>query len=307
MTYNSDIIIIGGGPAGLTSAIYALRAGKSVSIFDKYIFGGQTINTPEIENFPAFKNISGTDFALSMIEQVTALGANMEYLEVLPLDLTSTVKTVKANDKTYTAKSIIIANGVKRRKLECIGEDKFTGRGVSYCATCDGAFYKNKTVIVCGSGNTAIEDAIYLSNICSKVLLIIRGDKIKADFTLKDVATKKDNIEIIFNETITSINGDTTVESITTKNTLDGTTKSYDTNGVFVAIGLIPNNEIFKEFIALDEFGYIIANENCKTNIEGVFVAGDTRTKKLRQIVTASADGAISAFNASEYIDKLKI
>ncbi len=304
---SSDIIIIGGGPAGLTAGIYALRAGKSVIIFDKYIHGGQTVNTPEIENYPAFNNISGTDFALKLIEQVTQLGAVIEYGEVLPVDFESSIKSVKVNDKEYTAKAIIIANGANRRKLECSGEEKFTGRGVSYCATCDGAFYKDKNVAICGSGNTAIEDAIYLSNICKKVYLIIRGDKIKSDLVLKKAILKKENVEIIFNETIVSVNGDKNVTGVDTKNTLDESEKSYEVDGVFVAIGLLPENKSFEKFITLDQHGYIVSDESCKTKLDGIYVAGDTRTKKLRQIVTATADGAIAAYNANEHIDKMDI
>ena len=304
---STDVIIIGGGPAGLTAGIYCLRAGKSVIIFDKYIHGGQTVNTPEIENFPTYSNISGTDFALKLIDQVTQLGATIEYGEVIPVNLNNEIKTVSVNDTIYSSKAVIIANGAKRRKLECSGEEKFTGRGVSYCATCDGAFYKDKTVAVCGSGNTAIEDALYLSNICKKVYLIIRGKIIKSDLILKKAIEQKSNIEIIYNQTIIDIDGDKSVSKIKTQNTIDHEENVYDVSGVFVAIGLLPDNQLFKKFIEVDKYGYIKADENCKTSLGGVFVAGDTRTKKLRQIVTATSDGAISAYNTNDYIDTLEI
>ncbi len=303
MTYSTDIIIIGGGPAGLSAAIYALRAGKKVMVFDKLMFGGQTINTPEIENYPAINSINGVDFAMQLTSHATELGAETIYSGITSVDFSEDVKKVFCGETLYTAKSIIIANGAERRKLECDGEERLNGRGISYCATCDGSFYKDKDVVIAGSGNTAAEDSVYLSNICKSVTMLIRGDVFKASAVLKKSVEQRENIKIVYNESIIKVDGENFVSSVTTLNKETREEKTYETSGVFVAVGLNPDNSMFKDFINIDKSGYIIADETCTTNVQGVFVAGDTRTKKLRQVVTAAADGAIAGNNASEYID----
>ena len=300
-----DILIIGAGPAGMSAAIYALRAGKRVAVFDKAMYGGQTVNTYEIENYPGIRRISGTDFAMQLYEQASALGAQFVFADVTPLCLEGKEKKLMAGGQEYTAKAVIIANGAVRRKLECNGEQRLTGRGVSYCATCDGAFFKGKQAIVAGSGNTALEDALYLANICAEVKLLIRGDRIKGEETAAQRLKKKKNVTIIFNESIAEILGENQVEAVRTVNRETGKEHLYRTDAVFVAVGQMPSNEPFRDFLELDKDGYIVAGEDCKTNMEGVYAAGDTRTKRLRQIVTAASDGAIAAVYAAEYIEKL--
>lgn len=301
-----DMIIIGAGPAGLTAAIYALRAGKSVLVFDKAVYGGQTVNTPEIENYPAIAKISGTDFATQLYEQVQQLGAEFVFGDVTPVMLDGPEKKLLCGGTEYSARTVVIANGAVRRKLGCEGEERLTGRGVSYCATCDGAFFRDGDVIVAGSGNTAVEDALYLSNICKNVTMLIRKDIIKGEHTAAQRLKEKANVKIYYNQSITKILGESKVEEVETTDRNTGELRRYKTGAVFVAVGLSPDNRAFGEMIELDEYGYIKAGEDCKTNLEGVFAAGDTRTKKLRQIITAAADGAVAAVSAAEYIDKME-
>lgn len=300
-----DIIIIGAGPAGLSAAIYALRAGKSVLIFDKAVYGGQTVNTPEIENYPGIARISGTDFATQLYEQVQQLGAEFVFGDVTPVTLSGTEKKLLCTGEEYSARTVIIANGAVRRKLGCDGEERLTGRGVSYCATCDGAFFRDGDVIVAGSGNTAVEDALYLSNICKNVTMLIRKDVIKGEHTAAQRLLEKPNVKIYYNQSITKILGESKVEGVETTDRNTGEIRRYKAAAVFVAVGLIPDNGAFGEMLELDEYGYFKAGEDCKTNLDGVFAAGDTRQKRLRQIVTAAADGAVAAVSAAEYIDKM--
>lgn len=294
-----DVLIIGGGTAGITAGIYAKRSGLSVLIIENNVAGGQILNTPEIENFPAIVKINGFDFTMNLLEQVKVHEIDMVYKSPISYDLLGDIKKVTTKDGEYLAKTIIIANGVTRRELECDGEQKFKGKGVSYCATCDGAFFKNSDVCIVGGGNTALEDALFLSNNCSTVYLIYRGEKFRGSAVLAKAVAEKSNIKILYNTQISSINGETKVSSITTTNN-----EQINVCGVFVAIGLKSNNDIFKDVLNLDNQGYIIAGEDSITNIDGVFCAGDTRTKILRQLVTAASDGAISAYQASVYIEK---
>lgn len=297
-----DCIIIGAGPAGLTAAIYAARAGKNVVVFEELIQGGQVANTPEVENYPAIKKVSGVEFAMNIYDQATSLGVEVIYDKVSDVELTGKTKIIKTSSKTYEAKTVIIANGVKRRKLGCDGEERLSGMGVSYCATCDGAFYKQKVTAVVGGGNTALEDALYLANICTQVHLIHRRDNFRGNKILADLVEEKENIIIHYNSEVLKINGENKVESITLRTIGTDETEIVDLSGVFVAIGLMPENDIFKNQIKLDKNGYIEAGEDCHTNIDGVFVAGDTRTKILRQIVTATSDGAMAATEMVNYI-----
>lgn len=289
-----DCIIIGAGPAGLTSALYLRRANKKVLLLDSKGYGGQIINASKIENYPSIKLISGFEFATNLYNQVIDLGAEAKIETVLKIE---DDKTVITNNNNYKTNSIIIANGVQNRKLNFPNENKLLGKGISYCATCDGNFFKNKIVAVNGGGNTAVEDAIYLSSIATKVYLIHRRDEFKAEQKYIDEIKKIPNVEIITNSNITSINGDIKLESITLNNN-----KNIEVDGLFIAIGQIPNNNIFNNIVDIDEYGYIISNNEVYTKTNGIFVAGDTRQKELRQIVTATSDGAIAASSVIKYL-----
>lgn len=294
-----DILIIGGGPAGCSAALYAIRYGLSVSLFEKMVFGGQVATTPEVENYPAIKHITGFDFSMQMSEQLKDLGLDSKMEEVLSVDLDSDIKSLTTSKGTYYGKTIIIATGSKRRLLGCQGELEFTGKGVSYCATCDGAFFKGKDVAIVGGGNTAIEDALFLSNNCNKVYLIHRRNEFRAMKSLVDAAQKRDNIELVLSNNVDEIIGDKKISSI---KLTDG--KILDVSALFIAVGTVPDTKIFENTkLDLDSSGYIIADESCKTNIERIYVAGDNRTKHLRQIVTATSDGAICAFMAANYLN----
>ncbi len=297
-----DCIIIGAGPAGLTAAIYAARAGHTVQVFEELIHGGQVSSTPEVENYPAIKKISGVEFAMNIYDQALSFGVEILYEKIVKVELQGRVKKVYTAKNQYDATTVIIANGAKRRMLECEGEERLKGRGVSYCATCDGAFYKDKVTAIVGGGNTALEDALFLANNCEKVYLIHRRDAFRASHILIDAVVKNPKIEIIYNSTVKAITGENSVSGVTVENKLDNQTRELDIAGIFIAVGLVPENQVFAEEITLDKTGYIVAGENCHTNVEGVFVAGDTRTKSLRQIVTAASDGAIASVEMSTYI-----
>ena len=293
-----DIIIVGAGPAGLTAAIYARRANKKVLVLEANTYGGQIVNTKSIENYPVNPGISGFDFATKLYNQAKDLGAEIKFEKVIDI----TEKDVKTPKETYQTKTIILATGADNRKLKLENEEKLTGKGISYCATCDGAFYKNKIVAVQGGGNTAVEDAIYLSDIAQKVYLIHRRDSFKAEEILINELKTKENIEIILNSTITKINGENKLESVDITNN-NKETKTIEVEALFIAIGQVPETENFKKLININEQGYVIANEDCKTNIKNIFVAGDNRTKGLRQLVTATSDGAVAATQAIKYIN----
>ena len=293
-----DIIIVGAGPAGLTAAIYARRANKKVLVLEANTYGGQIINTKSIENYPVNPGISGFDFATKLYNQTKDLGAEIKFEKVVDINETE-VTTTK---ETYKTKTIILATGADNRKLKLENEEKLTGKGISYCATCDGAFYKNKVVAVQGGGNTAVEDAIYLSDIAETVYLIHRRDSFKAEEILINELKTKENIEIILNSTITKLNGENKLESVDITNN-NKETKTIEVEALFIAIGQVPETENFKKLININEQGYVIANEDCKTNIKNIFVAGDNRTKGLRQLVTATSDGAVAATQAIKYIN----
>ena len=300
-----DIIIIGAGPAGLTAAIYARRASKSVLVLEALSYGGQIINTPDIENYPVAAHISGFDFATKVYEQAEALGAEFVFEKAVEIRDGGSEKTVVTTDNTYTAKAVIIATGSENRKLGIDDEEKLVGKGVSYCATCDGAFYRKKTVAVVGGGNTALEDALYLADLAETVYLIHRRDAFRGDETTVNALKQRENVKFVYNSTITKLIADdkrlTGIE-VTNK---DGSVTTLDVNGLFVAVGRIPENENFAKLIKLDASGYVDAGEDCITNVPGIYAAGDNRAKNVRQLVTAAADGAVAATEAVKYISSL--
>ena len=297
-----DIIIIGAGPAGLSAAIYGVRAGKSVLVLEADSYGGQIINTPEIENYPAIKHISGYDFATNLYEQAIELGAEIKIEKVLEIKSEDHGKKVITDSNQYEAKSIILATGAKSRTLGLEREKELVGRGISYCATCDGGFFKGKEVAINGGGSTALEEALYLSSFCAKVYLIHRRDSFRGEDRLLHSLQEKQNVEFVLNSSIKELIADNKIKGIIVKNIETGKELTIPISGLFIAIGQIPENGIFANLINLDKGGYISATEDCKTNIEGIFVAGDTRTKRIRQLTTAAADGAVAALAASEYI-----
>ena len=297
-----DIIIIGAGPAGLTAAIYARRASKKVLVLEAKTYGGSIINTLDIENYPVESHISGFDFATKLYNQAKELGTEIVFEKVININEKNNKKEVVTTKNTYTSKTIILATGTENRKLGLSNEAALVGKGISYCATCDGAFYKNKKVAIVGGGNTALEDALYLTDIANTVYLIHRRNEFRAEDTTINLLKEKDNIEFIYNSTVTKLNANEKLVSIEITNK-DGATKVIEIDGLFVAIGRIPENENFSKLINLDNYGYIVAGENCNTNIPGIFVAGDNRTKDVRQLVTATSDGAIAATEAIKYIN----
>ena len=289
-----DIIIIGAGTAGMTAGIYAARANKKTLILEGKNYGGQIINTPDIENFPALNHISGIEYATNLYNQVKDLGVTYKREEVQNI---TEDRVVTTNKNQYQAKAVIIATGTQNRKLGLEGEDNLVGRGISYCATCDGRFYKGKNVAVIGGGNTAIEDAIYLSDLAEKVYLIHRREGFRADQKAIEILKSKDNVEFILNNKPYKLIADnklTGLEIINNENEIT----MIDVSGIFIAIGQIPNTEIFKDFIDLNESGYIKSKDGLHTNIDKIYVAGDVREKELRQLITAASDGAIAANTA---------
>lgn len=300
-----DIIIIGAGPAGLTSAIYAKRANKNILVLEAKNHGGQIVNTLDIENYPANEHISGFDFATNLYNQAKNLGAEIVYEKVVDINDLKREKEVITTKNTYKTKSIIIATGSENRKLGLPNEDEFVSKGISYCATCDGAFYKKKTVAVVGGGNTALEDALYLSDIASKVYLIHRRDEFRGEEATVNLLKEKSNIEFVYNSNVTKLNTKDKLESIEVTNN-DGNKTTIEVDALFIAVGRIPENQNFAKIIDLDNSGYIIADEKCHTNVNGIFVAGDNRVKEVRQLVTATSDGAIAAIEAIKYINNMK-
>lgn len=300
-----DIIIVGAGPAGLTSAIFATRADKKVLVLEAATYGGQIINTLDIDNYPAVAHISGYDFATNLYNQAIDLGAEIKFEKVIDIKNNIDNKEVITNNNSYNCKALILATGADNRKLGLDNEDYLVGKGVSYCATCDGAFYRGLDVAVQGGGNTALEEALYLSDIANRVYLIHRRDEFRADQALIDKLKERKNIELVLNSSVVKLNANEKLESIDIKNK-DNNISTINVSALFVAIGRIPENQNFAKIINLNDFGYVISDEDCHTNIEGIFVAGDNRTKKLRQLVTATADGAVAATEAIKYINDKK-
>ena len=299
-----DIVIVGAGPAGLTAALYALRANKSVLVIEKASFGGQITYSPKVENIPGFMPLSGNEFAEKMVEQVLALGAEFECCEVEKI-IDGDIKKVVTDCGEFEAKAVIIATGAKHRMLGIEDEEKFVGEGISFCAVCDGAFYKDKCVAVIGGGNSALQEAILLSDLAKKVYVVQNLDILTGEKKLSEQLYAKDNVEIVLNSVVKSIIASNEFEGIKILNSKDNTESEIKVDGMFVAIGLVPQNEPFAEIVNLNDYGYVVADENCITNAKGIFVAGDCRTKKIRQVATAASDGATAALAACDYIDNL--
>ena len=297
-----DIIIIGAGPAGMTAALYAKQARKNILVLEKEIYGGQILKADKVKNYPGFKEISGYDFSNNLYNQLTDLGVEIKFEEVIEIISKENIKEIKTKKGNYTTKSVIIATGARNRKLNLNNEDKLIGKGVSYCTTCDGMFFKDKEVAIYGGCNSAIDGALYLSNICKKVYLIYRQKDFKTDNENINQLKSTENIECIFNTNIIDLIGENKLESITLKEEQN----QYDLNvdGLFIEIGYIPVSEICKNIIDTDSKGYIIASEDCKTNIDGIFAAGDIRIKDIRQLTTACSDGTTAALNAVKYLAK---
>lgn len=298
-----DVIIVGAGPAGLSAGIYTVRSGKSALILEGKSYGGQIINTPDIENYPGIKNISGFEFATGLYEQATSLGAEVKYEQAVSIEDKGDIKIVNTEQGSYECKAVILATGAKNRPLGIEKEKEFVGYGISYCATCDGAFYRNKDVAVVGGGNTAIEDALFLTNYCNKVYVIHRRDTFRVDPKDVEKLKSKDNVEFVMNSTVEKILGESSVEGIEIKDKNTKETKNINVSGIFVAVGQEPDNQMFSDLVELDESGYIIAKEDCMTNVKGIYTAGDCRTKSVRQLTTAAADGAVAALAACAIID----
>ncbi len=297
-----DIVIVGAGTAGLSAAIYGVRSGKKVLVLEALIHGGQIINTPEIENYPGIKNISGFAFAQGLYEQAVELGAEVRYEKVERIENKEDIKLVHSTKESYGAKAVILATGAKNRPLGLPKEEQFVGSGISYCATCDGAFFKGKAVAVAGGGNTALEDAGFLSNYCSKVYVIHRRDAFRAEEAVVNAVKNKENVEFVLDSTIRELLGTKALEGLVVQNKHTGEERTLDVSGLFVAIGQMPENAGFADVVDLDAAGYIIGGENTHTSAKGIFVAGDTRTKTVRQLATAASDGAVAALAAAEYL-----
>ena len=298
-----DIIIIGGGPAGLVAAVYARRAQKSVLVIEKEVFGGQITFSPKVENIPGFKELSGNEFAENLVDQAINLGADFEMCEAVSVKQ-GDIKTVVTDSGEYEGKAVIIATGAKHRRLGLPNEDKFIGEGISFCAVCDGAFYKDKIVAVIGGGNSALQEAVLLSEQAKKVYVIQNLDFLTGEAALQEQLKAKPNVEIILGSVLDAYLGEDEIKGVRIKREKDGELSEIALDGVFLAIGLIPQNEAFADIIPLDERGYAIADENCLLD-GGIFVAGDCRTKKIRQVTTAAADGAVAALAACDYIETL--
>ncbi len=295
-----DLIIIGAGPAGLTAALYALRANKKVLVLEAKNYGGQIVNASNIENYPGIVSISGYDFATNLYNQVKKLNGEIVFETALRV---TPSKKVLTNKNEYQAKAVIIATGALNRQLNIPHEQDFIGKGVSYCATCDGHFYKDKVVAINGGGNTALEDALYLSNIAQKVYLIHRREEFKGDLINVEKLKRQDNVEFILNSTITAINGEDNLSSIVVTNK-EGQSKQIAVQGLFIAIGQDPKNEIFANVVDLNDKGYIISTDGVHTKTPGIYVAGDTRVKNLRQLTTAVGDGSEAATIAIKEMKK---
>lgn len=297
-----DIIIVGAGPAGLTAAVYARRAGKSVLVLEKDTFGGQVTFSPKLENYPGFQEISGNELAQRMLEQAMALGAEID-MDTVTEVLDGDVKTVVGEAGRYEARSVIIAAGARHRRLNLPGEEDFIGNGISFCAVCDGAFYKDQHVAVIGGGNTALQEIALLAEICEKVTVVQNLAFLTGEEKMIQLLQSKNNIDYIYNTVVTGYEGETNLQAIRLLNTETQETSRLEIDGIFLAIGTAPENDAYQKVAKLNEYGYIVSDESCRTETPGIFVAGDCRTKAYRQVATAISDGAAAALNACRFLD----
>ena len=301
-----DVVIIGAGPAGMTAAVYASRAELKTVLLERGVPGGQMANTEEVENFPGFTMITGPELSSKMFEHAQKFGAEYKFGDIKSVELDGDIKILKTSSEDIYTKSVVIATGAEYKTIGVPGEDLLRGRGVSYCAVCDGAFFKERELYVIGGGDSAVEEGVFLTKYASKVTIVHRRDELRAQKILQDRAFKNDKIDFIWDTELQSINGDSRVESITLKDKKTGEEFTKDADGVFIYIGMLPLTSPFKDLGILNENGYIETNEEMETKIPGIFAAGDVREKSLRQIVTATGDGSLAAQNAQNYLEKLE-
>lgn len=301
-----DTVILGGGPAGLSAGIYAARATGNIAIVDVSMFGGQPSNYLELENYPAFPIIGGYDLMEKMEEHADKFGVNKFPMEeIQKIDLVSNPKVIETLNHTFKAKSVIIATGAQPKKLGVKGEKEFLGRGVSYCAICDGAFYREKTVAVVGGGNAALEEAMYLTKFANKVYVIHRRNEFRADKIVQNLAFKNEKLEFVYESVVKEINGEDTVKSVVLENVKTNEISTLNIDGIFPYIGFLPNTDLINGQLEQDSNGFIITDETMKTSVDGVFAAGDVRKTPLRQVITATSDGAVAAVYAGRYVEAL--
>ena len=298
-----DLIVVGSGPAGLTAAIYARRAEKSVLVIEKETFGGEITHSPKVENYPGFNELSGNELAEKLLEQTMALGAEIEMDTITAVEGQGPF-TLRGENADYEAKTLIIASGSKHRRLGVPGEEELTGSGVSYCAVCDGPFYKGRTVAIVGGGNSALQQAVMMSEYCEKVTIVQNLDFLTGEKKLQDILAARNNVEVILGVTVDHLEGEEELSAVVLNRTADGEKLTIRPDGLFVAIGQAPENEPFRTVCDLNEYGYIMADESCTTKTPGVYAAGDCRTKAIRQIVTATGDGAVAALAACRYLEQ---
>ena len=303
-----DIIIIGAGPAGLTAALYARRAEKHVLVIEKETFGGQITHSPRVENYPGFESLSGSELGGKLFDHALALGAEIELDTVTGIRAAEGGIEVVCEGSTHLGASVIIATGSRHRNLGIEGEERFVGEGISYCAVCDGAFYKDKTVAVIGGGNSALQEAVLLSESCAHVTVVQNLGFLTGEESLQNILRSRDNVDFILNATVDALLGEDTFAGITIRDAVSGETRDLAVDGIFVCIGQVPENDAFASVVTLNDRGYVVADEAClpTSTIPGVFVAGDCRTKAIRQVTTATADGAVAALAACRYLDGLK-
>ena len=300
-----DVIVIGGGPGGYTAALYAARANLSVAILEKLSPGGQMGTTDVIDNYPGFpQGVNGFELAMQMKEGAERFGAQTQLAEVTQVELAGQVKTIHTSGGDYQARTVVLATGAHPRELGLPGERELRGRGVSYCATCDGMFYRGKTVVVVGGGNTAVSDVLYLSRLCEKVYLVHRRDTLRASKVYLDPLQKAANVEFVWDSEVKQLLRDQAVTGVRVRNKKTGEERDIPCDGVFVAVGYLPNTELYRGQVELDEAGYVLADETTQTNLPGVFAVGDLRKKPLRQVVTAASDGAVAAHFIEEYLNQ---
>ncbi|MEG2570605.1 MAG: thioredoxin-disulfide reductase [Clostridia bacterium] len=299
-----DLMILGAGPAGLTAAIYASRAGLKTLVLEKMFSGGLMTTTPEVENYPGFMSVSGTELSMKMDEHARSTGAEFKSETAKNLERREKTYEITTDSGTYSARAVIAALGSVRRKLGISGEERLAGSGVSYCATCDGGFFRGRDVCVIGGGNTALEDALYLSGICKKVYLIHRRSEFRGFKGFSDAVYAKENIELVLDSVPINISGERTVENVIAKNVKTNAMREIPVAGVFVAVGAVPDTELLRGIVRLDEAGYVIAGEDTHTSAHGLFAAGDLRKKPMYQIITACADGAVAAHEAGAFLNE---